>query len=143
MTPQRRKERTLAALLGQLRRLARLQPILMVFEDIHWIDPTSLELRSRAIEQVGGQRILLLATARPEFTPPWPGHHHISTLALDRLSQSKSEVLIANITKGKPLPPEVRNQIIGRTDGVPLFIEELTKTVLESGLLRGLPIASN
>ena len=74
MTPQRRKERTLAALLDQLRRLASRQPVLMMFEDLHWIDPTSLELLSRAIEQIGEQRILLLATARPEFTPSWPNH---------------------------------------------------------------------
>ena len=135
MTPQRRKERTLAALLDQLRRLASQQPVLMVFEDLHWIDPTSLELLSLAIEQISKQRILLLATARPEFTPSWPNHGHTSTLSLNRLGRSDGETLITGITKGKRLPAEVRDQIIGRTDGVPLFVEELTKTVLESGLL--------
>jgi predicted ATPase len=84
MTPQRRKERTLAELLAQLRRLATQQPILMVFEDLHWIDPTSLELLSRVIEEIGDQ-----ATARPEFTPPWPNHRHISTLSLNRLGDRK------------------------------------------------------
>jgi class 3 adenylate cyclase/tetratricopeptide (TPR) repeat protein len=136
MTPQRRKERTLAALLDQLKRLAARQPVLVVYEDLHWIDPTSLELLSLAVEQIGGQRILLLATARPEFTAPWPGRRHVSALSLNRFGRSECEALIAGLTKGKGLPPEVRDQIVARTDGVPLFIEELTKTVLESGLLR-------
>jgi predicted ATPase len=108
----------------------------MLFEDLHWIDPTSLELLSLAIEQISDQRILLLATARPEFTPSWPNHRHISTLSLNRLGRSDCEALVLGITKAKPLPVEVRDQIMARTDGVPLFIEELTKTILESGLLR-------
>jgi predicted ATPase len=91
---------------------------------------------SLAIEQIGNRRIMLIATARPEFTPPWPGHRHVSTLSLNRFGQSECDALIASITKGKGLPPEVRNQIVSRTDGVPLFVEELTKTVLESGMLR-------
>jgi len=136
MTPQRRKERTLAAMLDQLKRLAGHQPVLLVYEDLHWIDPTSLELLSLAVEEIGEQRILLLTTARPEFTPPWPAHRHVSTLSLNRFGRSECEALIVGITKGKALPPEVRDQIVSRTDGVPLFIEELTKTVLESGLLR-------
>jgi class 3 adenylate cyclase/predicted ATPase len=136
MAPLRRKERTLAALLDQLRRLAARAPVLVVYEDLHWIDPTSLELLSLMIERIGGQRILLLATARPEFTAPWPAHRHVSIHALSRFGRSECEALIGGVTRGKPLPLEVREQIVGRTDGVPLFIEELTKTVLESGLLR-------
>ena len=136
MTPQRRKERTLAALLDQLKRLASRRPVLVVYEDLHWIDPTSLELLSLAIEEIGAQRVLLLATARSDFTPPWPNHRHVSTLALNRFGQSESEALIAGVTKGKALPTEVRDQIVSRTDGVPLFVEELTKTVLESDLLQ-------
>ncbi len=136
MTPQRRKERTLMALLAHLKRLAARQPVLAVYEDLHWIDPTSLELLSLVIEQLAHERVLLLATARAEFTPPWPDHRHVSTLSLNRFGHSESEALIAGVTKGKTLPPEVRDQIVTRTDGVPLFIEELTKTVLESGLLR-------
>ena len=108
----------------------------MVFEDLHWIDPTSLELLSLAIDQIKSQRLLLLATTRPEFTPPWPSHRHISTIALTRLDKTEGEALVAGVTGGKSLPPEVLDQIVARTDGVPLFIEELTKTVLESGLLR-------
>jgi len=135
VTPQRRKAQTLTALLDHMRRLAARQPILMLFEDLHWIDPTSLELLSLAIEAIRDQRILLVATARAEFTAPWPAHRHVSTLALNRLGRSDGETLIESISKGKRLPPEVRDQITSRTDGVPLFIEELTKTVLESGLL--------
>jgi class 3 adenylate cyclase len=136
MSPQRRKERTLAALLDHVKRLATRHPILMLFEDLHWIDPTSLELLSLAIDQIRGQRLLLLATTRPEFTAPWPGHRHISTVALPRLDKTEGEALVAGVTGGKSLPREVLDQIVARTDGVPLFIEELTKTVLEIGLLR-------
>jgi tetratricopeptide (TPR) repeat protein len=135
MTSPRRKERTLAALLDQLKRLATRQPVLVVYEDLQWIDPTSLELLSLAIVQIGDCRVLLLATARPEFAPPWQGHGHVSAVPLNRFTRSDCEALIGGVVKGKALPPEVRDQIIGRTDGVPLFVEELTKTVLESGLL--------
>jgi predicted ATPase len=109
---------------------------MIVFEDLHWIDPTSLELLSLTVDQVSSQRVLLLATARPEFTPPWPSHRHISTLSLGRLGRLEVKALVSGVTKGKSLPSEVLDQIIARTDGVPLFIEELTKMVLESGLLR-------
>jgi class 3 adenylate cyclase/tetratricopeptide (TPR) repeat protein len=136
MTPQRRKERTLVALLNQLKCLAAHQPVLVVYEDLHWIDPISLELLSLTIEQVRDQRILMLAIARPEFSAPWRHHRHVSTLSLNRFGVSESEALIGGITKGKAFPSEVLSQIVARTDGVPLFIEELTKTVLESGKLR-------
>ena len=119
MTPQRRKERTLEALLDQVKHLAVRRPILMLFEDLHWIDPTSLELLSLAIEQISSQRLLLLATARPEFTPPWSRHPQISNISLNRLGRSDGKALILDITKAKPLPVEMRDQIIGRTDGVP------------------------
>ena len=136
LTPQRLKERTLGALLGQLKRLAARTPVLMVFEDLHWIDPTSLELLSLAVDQAPGLRLLFIVTSRPDFTPPWASHQHISTVSLSRLGRSEGQTLVTGITKGKALPPEVLEQILHRTDGVPLFIEELTKTVLESGLLR-------
>jgi DNA-binding winged helix-turn-helix (wHTH) protein/predicted ATPase len=135
-TPQRLKERTLNALLAQLRQLAARQPMLMVFEDLHWIDPTSLELLSLVIEKMQNQRLLLLATARPEFTPPWPSHRHISAMALPRLDQAEAAAVVAGITGNKEMPPAVLDQIFTRTDGVPLFIEELTKALLESGMLR-------
>jgi predicted ATPase len=134
LTPQRLKERTLDALLSHVNQLAALQPVLMVFEDLHWIDPTSLELLSLAVEKIRRQRLLLVTTTRPEFTPPWPSHRHVTTLALSRLDKVEGEALVAGVTGGKLLPREVLDQIVARTDGVPLFIEELTKTVLESGL---------
>src|SRR5262245_26796800 len=108
----------------------------MVFEDLQWIDPTSLELLSLAIDQVSELSLLFLATYRPEFTPPWPNHRHISTVLLSRLGPLEGQALVMDVTKGKALPPEVLHQIVARTDGVPLFIEELTKTVLETGFLR-------
>jgi class 3 adenylate cyclase/tetratricopeptide (TPR) repeat protein len=135
LTPQQLKERTLGALLGQLKGLCAQQPVLMVFEDLHWVDPTTLELLTRLVEQASGQALFVLVTARPEFVPPWPNDRHFSTVILTRLGRSEVRDLVVNVTGGKPLPGEVLDQIIQRTDGVPLFIEELTKTVLESGLL--------
>jgi predicted ATPase len=135
LSPQRRKELTVRALLGQLKALADSQPVLMIVEDAHWIDLTSLEFLSLAIECIGHLSILLVITARPGFAPPWPSYTYVSTLTLNRLGRHQGEALILRITRGKALPPEVLDQIIARTDGVPLFVEELTKTVLESGLL--------
>jgi class 3 adenylate cyclase/tetratricopeptide (TPR) repeat protein len=133
--PQERKEKTLAALLDQLDGLARQQPVLMLFEDLHWIDPTSLELLTAIVDRVQRLPVLLLATARPEFTPPWPGQAHVTVLSLTRLSRRDCVALVDQITAGKVLPDEVLEQILARTDGVALFIEELTKTVIESGML--------
>jgi predicted ATPase len=122
--------------LAQLDGLAARQPVLMIFEDVHWIDPTARELLTVTLERVPRLRVLLLITARPEFTPPWPGHAHVTTLPLTRFSRRDGAALIERVTAGKTLPEEVMNQILARTDGVPLFVEELTKTVLETGLLQ-------
>ncbi|WMT74448.1 adenylate/guanylate cyclase domain-containing protein [Bradyrhizobium sp. Ash2021] len=135
LSPQKRKEMTLAALLAQLNGLAVQLPVFLLFEDVHWADPTSLELLTLTLERVSRLRVLLLITARPEFTPPWPGHAHVTTVSLTRLSRHDGAELIDRVTAGKTLPEEVMNQILARTDGVPLFVEELTKTVLETGLL--------
>jgi predicted ATPase/class 3 adenylate cyclase len=136
LSPQNRKEKTLAALLAQLERLTAMQPLLVIFEDVHWIDPTSLELLTMTVERVAQLRILLLITARSEFIPPWPQYAHVTTVALTRLGRSDVVAIIKRITGGKTLPTEVMNQIVARTDGVPLFVEELTKMVLESGVLQ-------
>jgi class 3 adenylate cyclase len=137
LSPQRKKERTLEALIRQLEGLARRQPpVLMVFEDAHWIDPTSRELLDLAIERVRSLPVLLVVTFRPEFQPPWTGQPQVTMLALNRLDQHDRIALVAQIAGGKALPEEVIDQIVDRTDGVPLFVEELTKSVLESGLLR-------
>ncbi len=136
LSPQRKKERTLEALIRHLEGLARQQPLLIVFEDAHWIDPTSRELLELAVEQVRGLPILLIVTFRPEFQPPWAGQSQVTMLALNRLDRPDRTALAMQIAGGKALPSEVIAQIVDRTDGVPLFIEELTKSVLESGLLR-------
>jgi class 3 adenylate cyclase/predicted ATPase/ABC-type transport system involved in cytochrome c biogenesis ATPase subunit len=135
LSPQQRKEKTLAALLAQVDRLAREQPVLMMFEDLHWIDPTSLELLTAIVDRVQRLPVLLLATARPEFTPPWPSHAHVTALSLARLSRRECVALVDRITGGRALPDAVLEQILARTDGVALFIEELTRTVIESGML--------
>jgi class 3 adenylate cyclase/tetratricopeptide (TPR) repeat protein len=135
-TPQQLKERTLLAILAHLRTQAVAGPVLLVMEDLHWVDPTTLELVGRIVEQASALHLLVLLTARPEFSAPWPNHRHVSAMALSRLDRAEGERLVAGLTRGKALPAEVLQQIVARTDGVPLFIEELTKTVLESGLLR-------
>jgi predicted ATPase len=136
LSPQQKKERTLAALIQQLEGVARRQPVVMVFEDAHWIDPTSRELLDLMIERIRRLRVLLIVTFRPEFQPPWTGQEQINTLALNRLDRHDRTVLVEQITRGKALPDSVVAQIVERTDGVPLFVEETTKNVLESGLLR-------
>ena len=136
LSPQVKKERTLQALVGQLEGLARQKPVLMIFEDAHWSDPTSRELLDLTVEQVRRLPVLLVVTFRPEFQPPWVGQSRVSLLALNRLDRRDRTVLVMQITAGKALPDEVVDQIVDRTDGVPLFIEELTKSVLESGFLR-------
>ncbi len=136
LSPQRKKERTLEALIRQLAGLARQQPVVMVFEDAHWIDPTSRELLDLAVERVRGLPVLLVVTFRPEFQPPWTGQPQVSMVALNRLDRRDRTALVGQIAGGKALPDEVVAQIADRTDGVPLFVEELTKSVLESGLLR-------
>jgi predicted ATPase/class 3 adenylate cyclase len=136
LSPQKRKEMTLEAFLAQLDALAARQPVFMIFEDVHWADPTSLELLTITLERLPRLPVLLLITARPEFTPPWPGHAHVTTVSLTRLSRRNGAALIECVTAGKTLPAEVMDQILARTDGVPLFVEELTKTVLETGLLQ-------
>jgi len=134
LSPQRKKERTLEALLRQLEGLAREHPVLMVFEDAHWIDPTSRELLDLTVERVGSRPVLLIVTFRPEFRPPWTGQPQVTMLALNRLDRRDRTVLAEQIAGGKALPEEVVAQIVERTDGVPLFVEELTKSVLESGV---------
>jgi predicted ATPase len=136
MAPRRKREKTLEALLLQLEILASQQPVLIVFEDIHWIDPSSLELLGMIVERVQQLPVLLLVTARPEFTPPWPNHAYVTTLPLTRLSRRDGATLAQHVTGGKALPREVMDQILVRTDGVPLFVEELTKMLMESSLMQ-------
>src|SRR5262244_1866895 len=135
LSPTQQRRRTLAALLDQFEGLARRQPILLSFEDAQWADATSLELLDLTVERVRQLPVLALFTFRPEFEPPWVGLPNVSTLALGRLDRSSVESMVARVTGGRELPAEVMKQIVAKTDGNPLFVEELTKAVLEAGIL--------
>lgn len=135
LTPQKRKEKTLKALLGQVEGLAARDAVLMVFEDIHWVDPTTREALDLIVDRVSAVRVLVIVTFRPEFTATWIGRPHVTMLTLNRLPPRERADMITRVVGGKALPKEVADQIIERTDGIPLFIEELTKAVVESGVL--------
>jgi tetratricopeptide (TPR) repeat protein len=135
LTPQKQKERTLRALVAQVEGLAARTPVLMLIEDAQWSDPTSLELYDLIIDRVPALRALLIITFRPEFAPPWIGRRHVTLCVLNRLAPRQRAEMIAGITGGKAFPDEIAARIIDRTDGVPLFVEELTKAVVESGML--------
>jgi class 3 adenylate cyclase len=135
MTSQRQKERTIEVLVERLAKLAGQTPVLVVFEDVHWIDPTSLEALDQVIAGIETRRILMIVTFRPEFEPQWGAHSHVTLHSLNRLGRRQSGLLVERVTGDKPLPDELRDQIISKTDGVPLFIEELTKAVLDSGIV--------
>ena len=135
LSPRRKREMLFKAQLHQFEALARRRPILIIFEDAHWIDPTSRELLDLTVERVHSLQVLLIVTCRPEFHPPWTGQAQVTMLALNRLDRRDQTALVVEIAGGKALPDEVIDQITDRTDGVPLFAEELTKSVLESGLL--------
>ncbi|HUC67354.1 MAG TPA: adenylate/guanylate cyclase domain-containing protein [Stellaceae bacterium] len=133
MSPQKRKDRTLAAFLQQLQSLAAQQPVLMILEDAHWIDPTTFELLEMAIETVAVLRVLLVVTHRPEFQPPSIGQAHVTLLTLNRLGPRERMALVEQVVGDKALSDELAAEIAERADGIPLFVEELTKAVLEAG----------
>ena len=133
LAPQQRRQRTLEALKSQIRALTRSSPVLMIFEDAHWVDPSSLEVLSRTIDRIATLRLLLIVTFRPEFEPPWIGPPFVTTLTINRLGYHEVGALIDGMIGNNSLPASIREDIIERTDGVPLFIEELTKAVLEAG----------
>ena len=133
LTPQQRRQRTLEALILQVATLSRQNPVLMIFEDAHWADPTSLELFGRIVDRIPTLRVLLIVTFRPEFQTPWIGRPHVMALTLNRLAQRDIDALIDRVVGNKLLLPSVRQDIIERTDGIPLFVEEMTKAVLEAG----------
>jgi len=135
LSPQKRKEKIFQAQLAQLEGLAARQPVLMVFEDVHWSDPTTRESLDLLIDRLPTLRALVILTFRPEFAPPWIGRPQVTLISLNRLSPRRRAEMIAHVTGGKKLPKEISDQIVDRTDGVPLFIEELTKTVVESGIV--------
>ena len=132
MSPQRRRQKTLDAMVAQLGRMSAHQPVLMIFEDAHWSDPTSRELLELAVDLVQSLAVFLIITFRPEFTSPWSGRPHVTTHLLNRLTRREGSAIVNAVAGGASLPAELVDQIVTRTDGVPLFIEELTKAVLES-----------
>ena len=132
LTPQQRRQRTLEALVLQVVALSRQNPVLMIFEDAHWTDPTSLELFGRVVDRVPSLRVLLIVTFRPEFEPPWIGRPYVTALTINRLAQREVDAMIDRVVGNKLLPPNIRQDIIERTDGIPLFVEEMTKAVLEA-----------
>src|SRR5207249_2852187 len=134
VSPEQHKQQTLHVLVTILLRIAAQQPVLLVMEDLHWVDPSTLELLSLLVDQGPTARILALFTFRPDFSPPWMGRAHLTQLTVNRLPRRQAVEVIRQVAHGKVLPPEVVEQIVAKTDGVPLFVEELTKMVLESGL---------
>jgi class 3 adenylate cyclase/predicted ATPase len=130
--PQMRRQKTLEALTAQLQALAQAKPVLMIFEDMHWIDPTSLEAVGRMVDRLRDLGVLLIVTYRPEFEPPWIGRPHVTALTLNRFGEHEIIAMIDRVTGNKALPESVRQDIMERTDGVPLFVEEMTKAVLEA-----------
>jgi class 3 adenylate cyclase/tetratricopeptide (TPR) repeat protein len=135
-TPERERQKTLGALLSLVVQLSAQQPVLMIIEDLHWVDPSTLEVLELLRAQAQSARLLLVLTARPELPEPWGTGSYLTRLTLTRLRRSQVERLASAVTGGKALPAEVLEQIAQKTDGVPLFVEELTKMVLESGLVR-------
>jgi predicted ATPase/class 3 adenylate cyclase len=136
LIPQRQKQQTQEALVAWLLADAAQQPVLAVCEDLHWADPSTMELLGLLLDQVPTARLLLVLTCRPEFHPPWGLRAHLTQLTLTRLGHQQVEEMVLRVTGGKPLPAEVVQQIVVKTDGIPLFVEELVKTVLESGLVQ-------
>lgn len=135
MAPQQQKEETIRALVGVIEAAARRQPTLVIFEDAHWADSATLEVLELLIARVGALPLLMIITHRPEFQHSWSAHRHVSVLTLSRLSRDESGAIVTRVTEGKSLPAEVLEQIIAKTDGVPLYVEELTRSILEAGTL--------
>jgi class 3 adenylate cyclase/DNA-binding response OmpR family regulator len=136
LTPERQRELTIAALLRQILGIALTRPVILKVADVHWADSSTLELLDRCIASIKTARVFVVCTFRPEFFPHWLNESHVTMIRLDRLSCAQTELIISDVTGGKELPRGIQEQIISQADGIPLFVEELTKDVLESGLLR-------
>ena len=136
MTPERQKQRTLEALLAVVLAMAARRPVLLTVEDLHWADASTREFLTLLLDQAPTARLFVLLTARPEFRPPWPVRSHVTQVTLNRFTRKQTEVMVGRVAGGRASPDDVVQQVIAKTDGVPLFVEELTKLVVESGLLR-------
>jgi predicted ATPase len=136
LSPQRQRQKTLETIVAMLLERAEHQPVLFILEDLHWTDPTTLELLNLVIEQIPTTAILTVLTCRPTFQPSWSHRSYLSEITVNRLHRAQVEQIVTGMTDGKTFPAEVLQQIIARTDGVPLFVEEVTKAILESGQLK-------
>jgi predicted ATPase len=132
LTPEQRRQRTFETLITQMEALSRSNPVLMIVEDAHWSDPTSLEVFGRTVDRIRSLRVLLIVTFRPEFEQPWTGRSYVTFLALNRLGEREIVAMIDRVVGNKPLPVNIRQDIVERTDGIPLFVEEMTKAVVEA-----------
>src|SRR5215471_15646433 len=136
LSPQRQRQKTLETIVTILVEHAERQPVLFILEDLHWTDPTTLELLNLVIEQTPTASLLVLLTCRPHFQPAWHHRSYLSEITVNRLTHVQVEQIVTGMTDGKTFPAEVLQQIIAKTDGVPLFVEEMTKAILESGHLK-------
>src|SRR5205807_6901337 len=133
LSPQRQRQKTLETIVAILLELAERQPVLFILEDLHWTDPTTLELLGLLVEQLPTTAIATLLTCRPHFQPAWHHRSYITEMTLNHLSHTQVAQIVTRMTDGKTFPQEVLAQIVEKTDGVPLFVEEMTKAILESG----------
>ena len=132
LTPEQRRQKTMEALTAKVEALSRSNPVLMIFEDVHWVDPTSLEVLGRTVDRLRTLGMLLIITYRPEFDPPWMGRSYVTTLNLNRLGEREVAALVERVIGNRSLPESIRQDIVERTDGIPLFVEEMTRAVLEA-----------
>jgi len=132
LAPQQRRQKTMEALIRQIETIARHSPVLMIFEDAHWADPSSVEVFGRLVDKIDSLRVLLFVTFRPEFAAPWVSRPHVTALTINRLAPREVMALIDRVARNRPLPEKIRQDIIERADGIPLFVEEMTKAVLEA-----------
>src|SRR6202453_349626 len=133
LSPQQRRQRTMEAVIARIEAISRQTPVLMIFEDAHWADPSSLEVLGRLVDRIAPLRVLLFVTFRPEFVAPWIGRPRATILTINRLASLEAIELIDRAAGDKTLPAQIRQDIVERADGVPLFIEEMTKALLEAG----------
>jgi predicted ATPase len=141
-TSDQRRQRTLAALVSETEALTQQNPVLMIFEDALWADPTTLELFGRVVDRIRTLRVLMIVTFRPDFQAPWIGRHYVTPITINRLGEREIGAIIDRVAGNKPLPANIRRDIIERTDGIPLFIEEMTKAVFEAGSEDAAPAAA-
>ena len=132
LAPQQRRQKTMEALIAQIETISQQTPVMMIFEDAHWTDPSSLEMLGRLVDRIAPLHVLLFVTFRPEFAAPWVGHPHVTALTINRLAPREAAALIDQVAGNQPLPENIRQDIVERADGIPLFIEEMTKAVLEA-----------